>query len=664
MKKTILCGGTGIGKTTRLINEYKRLIEEENIKSEEILVLLMNRNQSLSWREKSILNISGRIIRTSFFGFVQEEVTTFYPLILKAAPEIKTYSIRPVFLTFESSQYLLSMIIESRRNSSEAFSTLSDKDSKIAIDISSDFVKAAAASLSYKDIGARLYSALEIQNDDKKNIFLEVDRIIESYRKRCLECGVMDFAMAIDFYNSILLKNDEYIASLRKRFKYLIVDNLEEAVPMQAEFVSEFLGIVSGAMISYNKDGGYGSIFGGNKEYVEKMVLDKCEIENIDIKPFTCKEEMAEFSEMLFDGLMNDNSKVKLKADGVNIIRMPETVLRSDMLDEVSKMVSDLLKKGYKPNEIALVSTFADVVTEYVLESKILKHNIKITNIARKSRFIDNKFVYALITLAYLCHPDEKIVPTRDEVRALVSMLLGIDPIRSSILANIICSQNPFAEFPPVENEEIISRIGYSNVNQYNFIRNWINDYRKGEPLDIDVFFGRVFTEILLVYGAEEKDIIDIKRLIDSSHNFKETISRFNTIDVNKGFLKMVKNGVKSAESIFDMEERGGNNEIILCTPMTYLSNSLEHKVILMIGISSSHWTPRCAKEISNPYVLSPTWNVGDTYTEEIEAENQKKNIAIVLKAMIRRCSEKFITFESRYSSDGFENDGMLPTLF
>ena len=120
----------------------------------------------------------------------------------------------------------------------------------------------------------------------------------------------------------------------------------------------------------------------------------------------------------------------------------------------------------------------------------------------------------------------------------------------------------------------------------------------------------------------------------------------------------------KLAESIFDMEERGGDNDMILCTPMTYLSNSLSNKVILMMGISSSHWMSRCAKEISNPYVLSPTWNMGDIYTEEIEEENQKKNIAIVLRALIKRCGEKFITFESRYSSDGFENDGVLPTLF
>ena len=48
----------------------------------------------------------------------------------------------------------------------------------------------------------------------------------------------------------------------------------------------------------------------------------------------------------------------------------------------------------------------------------------------------------------------------------------------------------------------------------------------------------------------------------------------------------------------------------------------------------------------------------------EAEAENQRKNIAIVLRALIKRCSEKFITFESRYSSDGFENDGVLTKLF
>lgn len=662
MKKVILSGGTGTGKTTRLINEYKRLINEEKIRSEQILILLMNRNQSLEWRKKSELNVSGRIFRTSFFGFVQEEVTTYYPIILRSVPDIKFHSIKPVFLTFETSQYLLSMLVEKRRNSQDSFLNLIDKDSSIAIDISSNFVKAAAAALSYKDIGYRLYNALDAKTEDKKAIFDEADKIIEDYRKRCLECGVMDFAMAVDFYNSILLKDEDYLRSLKSRIKYLIVDNLEEAVPMEINFINTLIDSVDGAMMSYNPDGGYGSIFGGNKEYVENVLLPKCEVEKIETAPYTCDKYMTEFSNMLFEGILGKEN-VKLKPNGIDVIRMPEAVLRSDMLENVVDKVVELTEAGYSQSDIAIVSTFADVVTEYVLASKLEKYNIKVTNIARKSRFIDNKFVYALITLAYLCHPSEEIVPTKDDVRALVSMILDIDPIRSSLLADVICSQNPFAEFPEVD-DSVIDRIGYANVKRYNFIREWINNYRKNEPMDIDMFFQRVFIEILLVYGANEEDIIDIKRLIDSASNFIHTVKRFNTIDVNSGFLKMIKNGVKSAESIFDMEERGTDDAVILCTPMTYLSNSLSHKIILLLGLSSSHWTPRCAKELSNPYVLTSTWKVGEIYTEEVEEENQKKSIAIMLRALMKRCSEKFITFESRYSSDGFENDGVLADLF
>lgn len=662
MEKVILSGGTSTGKTTMLINEYERLINEEKVRSEQILILLMNRNQSLEWRKKSELNVSGRILRTSFFGFVQEEITTYYPIILKNVSDIKFKSVKPVFLTFETSQYLLSMLVEKKRNSPDSFLNLIDKDSSIAIDISSNFVKAAAAALSYKDIGYRLYNALEVKTEDKKAIFDEADKIIEDYRKRCLECGVMDFAMAVDFYNNILLNDCEYLRSLKSRIKYLIVDNLEEAVPMQINFICKMLDSVDGCMMSYNPDGGYGSIFGGNKEYVENVLLSKCKIKEITGRPFTCDKYMTEFSDMLYNGILGKGNN-KLEPNDVEVIRTPETVLRSDMLEEVVEKVKELVALGYNQNEIAIVSTFADVVTEYVIASKLEKENIKVTNIARKSRFIDNKFVYALITLAYLCHPSEEIVPTKDDVRALISMILDVDPIRSSLLADVVCSQNPFAKFPEVD-ESVISRIGYANVKRYNFIREWINNYRENEPLDIDEFFRRVFIEILLVYGAKEEDIIDIKRLIDSASNFINAVKRFNTIDVNSGFLKMIKNGVKSNESIFDMEERGENEAIILCTPMTYLSNSLSHKVILLLGLSSSHWTPRCAKELSNPYVLTSTWKVGDVYTEEVEEENERKSVAVMIRALMRKCEEKFITFESRYSSDGFENDGILAELF
>lgn len=660
--KKILYGGTGTGKTERLIKKYEELIEKENVPSDKILVLVMNRNQSLKWRKKVELKQSNKILRTSFFGFIQQEITTFYSLILEECPEIKTYTVKPAFLTFEVSQYLLTKLIEQRRILNGAFSELSAKDSRIAIDISSNLVKAASASLSYEKIGTRLYNSLEVKTEDKKDVFEVADKVIKDYRKRCLECGVMDFAMAVDLYNSILLNNEKYLSILKERIKYLIVDNLEESVPIQIDFIEKVLPIMDGCLIAYNNEGGYGRIFGANKEYVEQKLLDKCEIEKLEEKPFTCKNEMVEFSDMLFNGIRA--GKIEKSVKCTSIKRMPATTLRATMLFNVIDYTKQLLKQGYKPDDIAFISTFADPVTEYILSSGLNKSNINMINISRKNRFIDNKFVHALITFGYLCHPDEKIIPNRDDVKALIMMILGIDSIRSSILAGIVCSQNPFAKFPKVEEEGIIERIGYSNVAKYEFIRNWINNYREKEPINIDQFFRKVFTEILLVYGADEEDIINIKRLIDSATTFDETVRRFNTIDVNKEFLKMIKNEVKAAESIFEMEEEEGLNAVTFATPMTYLSNSLEHKVIILIGLSSKNWLPRCVKELSNPYVLTPTWKETDIYSEELEEENQKQNIAVIMRALLKRCSEQFVTFESQYSGDGFENDGMLSDVF
>jgi len=657
----IISGATGTGKSQYLMAEYKRLIEEEKVPSDKILVLLMNRSQSLNWRKNLNIKMSNKILRTSFFGFIQNEITTFYPIILKNCPEIKNHDIKPAFLTFEASQYLFTKLIEQKRIFSGAFAELTSKDSKIAIDLSSNFVKAVSASLSYDKIGTLLYNSLENKTEDKKAIFEMADKIIHDYRKRCLECGVMDFAIALDLYTNVLLKSSEYISILKNKVKYILVDNLEEAVPAQIDFLKSMKSVVDNMILVYNDEGGYGSIFGANRQYVEGQLLNDFEIEKIDTKPYTCKDSMVEFSDMLFETVTKDRKPEKIEA---NIKCFPETQLRTEMLDNVVKYTKELVDSGVNPSDISYISTFADPVTEYILSSRLEKYGIELKNISRKSRFIDNKFVHALITLGYLCHPHEKIIPNRDDIKSLIMMVLDMDPIRSSVLAGIVCNQNPFAKFPKLTEEDVIDKIGYMNISKYEFICDWINNYREQEPLNMDEFFQKVFVEVLLVYGADEEDIVSIKRLIDSAKNFSESVKRFGTIDVNREFLKMIKNNVKSAESIFEMEEENNENSIIFSTPLTYLSNSLISKYMIIIGLSSDHWLPRCVKELSNPYVLTPTWNEADIYSEEIEEKNQKNNLAVIMRALIKRCEEEFITFESRYSGDGYENDGILPEVF
>jgi len=83
--KIILKGPTGSGKSTILLERYKYMVDKLKIPSEKILILLLNRTQSLEWRTKTVLEGSGAVLRTSYYGFIQNEIKTFFQLSQRSA---------------------------------------------------------------------------------------------------------------------------------------------------------------------------------------------------------------------------------------------------------------------------------------------------------------------------------------------------------------------------------------------------------------------------------------------------------------------------------------------------------------------------------------------------------------------------------------------------
>ena len=101
-----------------------------------------------------------------------------------------------------------------------------------------------------------------------------------------------------------------------------------------------------------------------------------------------------------------------------------------------------------------------------------------------------------------------------------------------------------------------------------------------------------------------------------------------------------------------------------MSTPVAFLASSLKSKVTIVTSLSSNNWTPRSIKEISNLHVLTKTWDENSVYTEELEEKNQKHYLATLMRAIIKRCGEKLITYESMLSANGYENDGLLAEYF
>ncbi|MCX7923464.1 MAG: hypothetical protein N3B21_15865 [Clostridia bacterium] len=660
--KLILKGPTGSGKSTILLERYRHMVENLDIPSDKILILLLNRTQSLEWRTKTVLKGSGAIWRTSYYGFIQGEIKTYYPLLAVNCSEIVNKDIKPVFLTFESAQYLVSKAIEKRRTAKGMFAGITAYTDRIAIDLTANLVKAATSDIPYHSIGNRLFNALELKDEIKRQVFKDADDVLVAYRKKCMELGIFDFGMAVELYNNCLLKDELYRKQLFSRVQHLIVDNIEECVPTEADFVEFLLPNLKTCLLGYNYEGGYGEAFGGNHRYVKQTITDKCDTVNME-KSYTCSEFLYEFSDMLFDNIKNTAAgKFEKKAC---IEREPPVELRSEMLEQVGERICSLIDdEGYKPTDIVVLSTYADPVTEFVIGRILEKNGHQLRNFTRKSRVIDNPFSQALLTLAQLCHPAYGIMPNRDDVKALIRMVLKIDPVRSSVLAGEVCRQRPFAEFPDVEFPGLVERIGYYNIEKYEYIRKWIRDYKSREkPLPINEFLQKVFLEILISKDVSDNDILQAKNLIDSAQTFIEVVSRFNK-HASKGFLDMIRGGIKAAESIFELEENLTGDFVLMSTPIAYLASSLKSKVAIFTSLSSKNWTPRSIKELTNAHVLTKTWDENAIYTEELEEQNQKNYLAVLMRAILKRCGEKLITFESTISSNGFENDGLLAEYF
>lgn len=633
------------------------MVENLHIPSDKILVLLMNRAQSLDWRKKTVLSGSSRIWRTSFYGFIQDEILLYYPIVLSNCPDISKRTLRPVFLTFEIAQYLVNKVIKQRREKYAVFSTITSSSEKIAIDLVSNIVKAAVSDIPLNRIGERLFNALELKDERKKLVFREMDDIINDYRNKCIELGVLDFGMAVDIYNRCLMNDEEYFEHLKKRIRHLIVDDIEENVPAVTDFINCLLPHLETCIIGYNDQGGYGDVFGGNHDYVQKNLLDRLPVVSVGISR-TCDKSYYEFSEMLFDNMVSGTKAVF--ESPITIERTQPVALRSEMLESAADCICQLIKEGYRPGEIAVISSYADPVTEYVIGRRLEKAGYSIKNLTRRNRVIDSPFAHALITLACLCHPDFDILPNRDDVKTTVQLLLEIDPVRSSIIAGMICSQKPFMRFPDVESPGLMDRIGYYNVDKYRYITDWIEEYKKGPALPINEFLQKVFMEVLLSVPSNEKDLLDAKNLIDSAATFRGIVSEFEKMHPDKGFIDMVRSGIKASESIFELEEKTDGDSVLISTPVAYLANSLSCKVMILLSISSNNWTPRSIRELSNYHVLSKTWDESELYTEELENLNQIKSLAVLTRSLLKRCSEKLITFESELSANGFENNGIL----
>ncbi len=646
---TIYTGPTGAGKTTQLQESYHQLAEKN--KTDDCLVLTTDGNHVREWRRQIELEAMGGLEIYSYFGFVQQEVRTYWHLIDSQLPGGRK-KLAPVLMTVEPAHYIMSKLVEQHRQE-EKFTEVNATAQQIAVQLIDNLNYGAMNDLSLSEVKERLL-AWAGGDETKEAVYRASWEVMKDFVQLCRVDRCLDYSQTIRLYNQYVLSAEEYWGELTDRYQYLFVDNLERLGATAQDLVARLLPEMEVGYLTYNPEGGFGRFFGAAPQSAENFLASG---EVVDLgAPHTAAPEARELAANLADKIL-EGSELPYSNFIQETIR---TELRGAMLAEVSAKVEDLIaNQGVKPEEIALVAPYLDKVLEFTLEQESAEADYSLVNLTRSRLLLENQFAQTLIVLTVLARPDWELEVSFSALVQTFNLILDFDPVRSSSLAEEI--KNNGLELPAMEEVGLRAKLGFSKAERYDEFKAWLEDWQ-GTDFKLEYFFRSAFGSFLSSLSPAEEDILACRQLIKSIVDFKEVAAEFRDYseqEVGARFIEMVNKGTLAAEVLLSEEDI--EEKVILATPYTFLSVPYVEQVkyLFLVDISSELWFLGGGKELSNPFILSRS-QAEIEWTDQLNQSLQREQLVDYLQSLLSKVTSGVYLADSTLNSRGWQQEGQL----
>ncbi|MBF8436430.1 UvrD-helicase domain-containing protein [Halanaerobiaceae bacterium Z-7014] len=660
-------GPAGSGKTTILKDKYQELARE--VGTDRIMVLLQNAPSVRDWKNNLQLKKSGPLNIFTFFGLAQDQVRTYWPEVY----DIEGLPVDPYFMNVETAHYIMTRIVEQRRDKKDYFVNLNSTSNSIAVQLIDNLNQAALNLLNMAELEARLLD-WAADDTDKGKIFKEAILLMNQYRESCHDHFVIDYSLLIKLFFR-LLKTDRYLKRLEESYDYLIVDELELTPPAAQKLIEYMLSVTQDSFMAYNPEGKINRFFGGNPKLAEKKFFHQAEIEELT-EFYGASQEAVDFAERIKgrvkassgihrSGARNLEGSQKLADSSEYIEGRISSEFRGDMLGKVADEVIRLVETGVEPGDIGVIAPHLDKVLEFTFTEKLAREGLDIFNLLRSKRLIDIPYSQALLTLAQLVYPAWKLRPDFTSLQQTFVLLLDLDPVRGAILAERVIANE--YRLPEIDQQELRERLGFKRFEEYNKLQAWIAEKIEAE-IEVRDFFQQVFVEFLAPLSPDEEEIIACRQIIKSFHKFAEIIEAYNITDGNrigKYFISMINKGTLAAEILNEPGQKI-RDKVIVSTPYKFITSTLVDSVeyLFLLDTGSQFWFSGITKELLNPYVLSPQWNQQANWDDRIDRSLKQDQLLDNILSLIRKSSKGIYLATSLFDSRGIEQEGELVDWF
>ena len=605
-------------KKEKITNIYENIIKKNNYRSKNILFLVPNSITKLNYMRDINLPFSEELKITTYSHFVQSELIKYWPIVVKNCNQIKKDKISPSFISPSLSEYIIKSYVKKMREEENYFEDIVGTDKSICRNIMDNLSKACFNNFDINSIGEKIYDTKKNRNDLNRYSYSQMQEIIDYYVETLFLEGIIDNSLSIYLYNNFLLNNKDYKERLKKEYKYLIVDSLENSSVSEGNLINELMQSVEDAYIFYDKSKDYSSFKNVDIKYIEENILKRHFSEH--------SEDKFIFDEINIQTLYKEKNKINIDEN---------SHLYDEMIEAVGNKIEELIRSGKNLKDIVIISPINNSILDYKICNKLKEKNIEIQNTKMDSKIVDHPYANALVVATCIFLNLQHFIKEEEYIN-FIEVLFEVNKIRAIKIYNT-----------RHENEE------YKNLIE--FIRN-----KEKESLRISEFLLQFYIEKMLNLKNGKENVQFCKEIIKQGDIFSEILEDLNINKKEKHeiFIKCLKENINDYYMSSDMEDMKKSNKIIIATPYTYINANINRKIQLWLDIGSNVWNMKIEKDISNPLVLRKSFKE-KIYSDEME-ENYKKYYLYNLIYNLLINSEEVYAFKSDYSVNGFMQESMM----
>jgi len=655
-------GPAGAGKSAALLARLRFLLES-GVPGYSILVILPDRASCRRWREAiSQLELGpyGAVDVQTYYGLANRLVRLFWPLVAAEAGFSGPQS-PPVFLNYETAQYLMGQRIASLLTQGY-FEGLAMRPQRVLSQLLDNLNKAAVGGYPIGEVEGRLSSAWTGE-EMRLRYYAQAQECIERFRRHCLQHGLLDVSLVIEVFHRYLVENPEFWRYFTERFRHVLVDDVEESVPVAQDLVLRLLSGCDSALLAGDLGGGFRIFLGVDPEGSVRL-HQACErVVAVDERKHGSAEIMA-FVGGVGAWLDQEVERPEAGARGA-VVSLIQTRYRAEMIEELAREIARLVAKGVPPGEIAVVAPHADGVPRFMLSETFRAADIPFAVVRRYEALREEPVVRACLNLAVLAHPEWNMRLSLFDVGEVMALALApIDPVRATLAARhlydlragVLLSRE---ELGPALQE----RIGFPSLDRYDALQEWIAAYRTGEEVAFDHFLRRLFGEVLSGPELEPEEAAAYSKLIASAASFRQVAPAMGLEGktVGQRYVEMIFQGVVAAQYLTDLDVDVAPESIALVAPIyTFLLSGRIVRFQFWLDVGSLTWWEPLHQPLTHHYVLKRSWPRGERWTDAADFRIRNQTLFRLVRGLALRCREGIYLCTSELEGRGEPQDSPL----